>query len=812
MSGKADVGVLFVHGIGDQEEGATVSAWTDALVATLREVLGERAVEVRSAVLGSDASDANAPAHVDLDVYFPNATQAVRWRLAEGWWAKSFSPPRFAELAWWAVFVLPYTILAHFVLKFHRARREGRTVLRRVAGLTRAGALVALVALLLPVLAAVVALIVVLGAVPIPAIRRLAGALQRQLSQTIGDSFVFLGSPARAGAIVDKVARDTTWLAESSSRQVVVAHSQGAEVAFRALRRLQLTGLSRLITLGSGQTKLSTIERAVRSGEQRRVWLAPLGFVVIAASLFSAQRWIARDGWDGVWVYLIYGSVGVSMLAVGIGYASWAPAEPSRALDVHAARGWLDLYATHDPVAGGSVYALRGHRKELISAAVANRMSSLRDHTAYRSNAEGVVARIAAEAARATGTSSDTAELKRRVGARAIRRRRWRVQWLRACRWYALFVGAFLVAAYWDRLDDTGRDVTPALTAVLRLFPVLSIPDQAGDRSDVATAAALLMFLVSALLVYVILAAIWRWWDANEIGLALRRPNPYLPELDRYALWNPEFVVLLEAMAAIALTAVVLASHRDIRMNDLGGTADLAALPLLPIGILIFAVILAAVFRGLTWPLTFTGLVQADRVSPTVRQQYAVLVPYTVALIVLTVFDLALPASPWWLWVGFVGPWVFAYLVTPLLSSSPYVDRALEPLRRAASAPPLRQPPPDTVALQRLRLAMSGDVVPSLRAFVAGPGDDSRARVTASLARVMTSVGRDHLGRDERDQLGALSAAWLDGDAEQVLVGAVGLEEVAERRLATTSADRVRQRLRELRGELAARRGPSAGR
>ena len=186
--------------------------------------------------------------------------------------------------------------------------------------------------------------------------------------------------------------------------------------------------------------------------------------------------------------------------------------------------------------------------------------------------------------------------------------------------------------------------------------------------------------------------------------------------------------------------------------------------------------------------------------------------PYTVALIVLTVFDLALPASPWWLWVGFVGPWVFAYLVTPLLSSSPYVDRALEPLRRAASAPPLRQPPPDTVALQRLRLAMSGDVVPSLRAFVAGPGDDSRARVTASLARVMTSVGRDHLGRDERDQLGALSAAWLDGDAEQVLVGAVGLEEVAERRLATTSADRVRQRLRELRGELAARRGPSAGR
>jgi hypothetical protein len=807
VDAKADVGLLFVHGIGEQERGATVSAWTDTLVGALREALGDDAVEVRAAVLGPDPSDASAPAHVDLDIVLPDAPAVVRWRLAEGWWAETFSPPGFAELAWWAVFVLPYTLLAHFVLRFQSARHQGRSVAYRGVALTRAGLLVALAALLLPLLAVVVALIVVLGAVPIAAIRRLAGALQRRLSQTFGDSFVFLGSPARAGAIVDKVARDARWLSECTSRQIVVAHSQGAEVAFRALRRQQPTTLERFITLGSGQTKLSMIERAVRSGEQRGVWLAPLGFLVIAASLVSAQRWIAREGWDEAWAWLIYVSVGVSMVAVGIGHASAVWRKSPSELDVHATNGWLDLYATHDPVAGGSVYGLRGHSRLLISEPVANQMSTVRDHTAYRSNVEGVVARIATAAACATGGSLYAAGLRRRVGARALRRRAWRVQWLRACRWYALLVGAFLVVAQGDRLADTGRDVTPALSAVLSLLPVLSIPDRADDRSDVATAAALLMFGLSAWLVYVILAAIWRWWDGNEMRAALRPPNPYLPELDRYVLWNLEFVVLLETMVGVALTAVVVGSDRDIGVNDVGGAAEVVTLPLVPVGILILSFFIAPLFFALMWPLTFTRLVRSDRVSPSVRQQAAVLVPYVIALIALAVFDTSLPSNPWWLGIGILGPWLLAYVVTPIVSSSEFVDRVLEPLRRAASAPPRRQPPVGTIARQRLRLALQRDVVPALRAWAAEPGDDSRARVTASLRRATTSVRRDQLAGDERKQLDAVTKAWRDGDAGMALADAVVLEGIAETRLTTTSTDRVRQRVREFRTALTARRG-----
>lgn len=319
-AGLADLGVLLVHGIGQSHSSDTLSRFGEPLVGWIVDWVGEFAtakVEVIDAVLGVEAENPDVPAHTRLALSAPSADgsgiQDSQWLIAESWWAQSFLAPSFAEIATWAVKVVPWTAFYHFHRRLHRAlaRLAGaraqsprRWLAVARACLSVATEFLAVIAALLiaPVVVLVLMLTLALGMIPIPQLRRLVGAVQRGLASTIGDSYALLGPKIGSAGIYGRVARQLAWLEQRSRRVAVVAHSQGAAIAYRvvATRASEKCGL--LVTFGAGIRKLAQIRLLDRSsgGWAWATSLAVIFFVV--AALISRQT---LGIWQGLLLTLI---------------------------------------------------------------------------------------------------------------------------------------------------------------------------------------------------------------------------------------------------------------------------------------------------------------------------------------------------------------------------------------------------------------------------------------------------------------------------------------------------------------------------
>jgi len=167
-----NLGVLFVHGIGTQTRGQTLTAfggpfcrwlqdrcealeesraqsgvavedinsgqqkletvdWTDALVpeappgTVSAECISHRVV-LRETKF-HDPADSAAPAHTKvavLSLHSDNRVSKENWLLAESCWADTFSSPSFADLAQWGFGVLPWIVGSHFAAQIRRRIRE----------------------------------------------------------------------------------------------------------------------------------------------------------------------------------------------------------------------------------------------------------------------------------------------------------------------------------------------------------------------------------------------------------------------------------------------------------------------------------------------------------------------------------------------------------------------------------------------------------------------------------------------------------------------------------------------------------------
>ena len=78
--------------------------------------------------LVDDPADRSAPAHAELRIQrlrIDGSLEMESWLLAESWWAETFIPPGFAELARWGLRIIPWTIGNHFGAHIRRvvARR-----------------------------------------------------------------------------------------------------------------------------------------------------------------------------------------------------------------------------------------------------------------------------------------------------------------------------------------------------------------------------------------------------------------------------------------------------------------------------------------------------------------------------------------------------------------------------------------------------------------------------------------------------------------------------------------------------------------
>ena len=281
---------------GFQTEGRRPEGWVEPDSGLLTQLAEQ--VECGDTVVGrvgltdalvDDPEDRSAPAHAELRIQrqlIDGRSEVESWRLAELWWAETFIPPSFAEVARWGVHVIPWTIGSHFGTQVRRVvagrppewswkqtipwlgwlRRLPMPVFGLFAGLLATPFLLA-------------ALVVLLGVwlLPIPQVKEALLKLQRTIASTLGDNYVFVTHPMEAASIVSQVRRDIAWLAARCNAVAIVAHSQGGAIVHIALKEGVPPKLKLLFTFGSGLKKLeqltsSSSGRSISPRHSSRWW------------------------------------------------------------------------------------------------------------------------------------------------------------------------------------------------------------------------------------------------------------------------------------------------------------------------------------------------------------------------------------------------------------------------------------------------------------------------------------------------------------------------------------------------------------
>ena len=400
---RAEIGVLLVHGIGDQDEADALLSLGEPLIDWLREWLSggghgglsHGKVQVDAARLRAVRTEAVSPAFARVEVVMPHAdalgSDTERWLFAEAWWGNSVQVPNVARLLTWMFTRLPLIVIWHF---FGGQREQaGAAAPKRRFGDVPVPGFVALVAkaLLTPILIVlmqlVVAVALLLWLLPFGAWRQALLDVVRVLTLTLGDSYVLLEQDVQRAALVSRVRRHLQWLQARVHKVVVVAHSQGGAIAHDALAQSEPVAL--FITVGSGLEKLEFL-RLVRD---RRAGLRAAAF---AAPCLVAGVVPLLAGWlDWVPTGTLWGLAPALMLVLACALA-WRLVQVMNVYRVElaellakspVARGdkaatWLDAYATMDLVPMGRASQLP-RDGVVTSVELRNECSLVSDHVSY---------------------------------------------------------------------------------------------------------------------------------------------------------------------------------------------------------------------------------------------------------------------------------------------------------------------------------------------------------------------------------------------------------------------------------------------
>ena len=437
---RCTLGVLFVHGIGEQREGDTLIAFGEPLVAWMREWIGGHGrlafseplsktaraalavhgslpdgVEVTYASLFPSRRQSIDPAHGVVRIRITHdgeRQQCHRWLFAESWWGEQVQPPPVFDLLAWMFSRGPWIALAHAAEhswrfthprytngpRSRRARlleRLDRTGWRHVAWPWAAirFALATLALQLLLLVAAVFALI------PVPVVRRYVSAVLQRATLILGDSYGLVANETQRGAILTRFRETVDWLQARCDKLVIVAHSQGTAVVHEALRAGVITQLPLLVTFGAGLVKLAQLRQCEVS---RRLRLFAAGWIVptaLAAGLLHTwMTWGSGSQIQGLWLVVVSLYMG-SLLCGMAAYYAWAETRTQAATAGAGAtlpHRWVDLYASSDPVPQGP---LTDHLQggAIASERIINRRSVLSDHVSYWKNKPEFVSRVVAE-------------------------------------------------------------------------------------------------------------------------------------------------------------------------------------------------------------------------------------------------------------------------------------------------------------------------------------------------------------------------------------------------------------------------------
>jgi hypothetical protein len=269
--GSHDIGVLYVHGIGDQVRGATLREFGLPLIESAADWLGP------GHVTSGPATDAGPDLPVHGEVTVRSDGRTLRVLTAESWWAAAFRPPNYVALMWWLLSAVPFVVqrAADGGVRRSTSRMDSRRDRASDSGVApRLGHSLVFILLsswrLLQNVVAVVfaisvmAVLIIVGSLTVaprvrasvfgregsmpprrlrPILRLALGATPRWMRNIlvsyIGDSYALLRDRGAAEAMVRHLERDLRWLEEQNpgAPVAIVAHSQGAELARRVVGR-----------------------------------------------------------------------------------------------------------------------------------------------------------------------------------------------------------------------------------------------------------------------------------------------------------------------------------------------------------------------------------------------------------------------------------------------------------------------------------------------------------------------------------------------------------------------------------------------
>ena len=620
---EPDVGVLVVHGIGTQSEGAELRQWVDAVVGYLDAFPGATDGRPGAAVLEPNPDDPFV--RVRTPPFDPaNDATSQSWLVGEAFWADAFDVPNRKQFTAWLVGVASW-FLYLFVVRLWRRFFVDRVHLltglafaasvgwlvsdatsgdvtstswtwlivgtgllavtlarkgRQLGGVVVAATLLVGYPLAGLLVVAVVALWVV-GLLP-GKISEKARATQLNLSQSVGDVYALISSRRREQAMFDAISASAKKLTSALDTTgepkpvVIVAHSQGAALTYRALNRDDglrdaLAGRRvTVITYGAGIVPIHLLEHRLRASKRGwRLLHGAAGLLALLLLAFGLAR-IASDGVDTLTRWVIGAS---AALVAGTFAATWrqerrARCEPETVQvrrrskkgieprehhdgvcvelmspDARQLR-WVDLWAPWDPVPNGPLsvsepcrpspcspdaLAPPAQTDEFVSCRVSNLHQPWRDHVVYRDNPEDVVSRWVGEiATRAVpGLPPGAVERPRLPTATAAAAREWRRRRGRALllgQVAGLVLGIVAVVRQWDRLDDLGRraarrlPLRSAVSGVTDAVPEGFRDVVWGEHRDPSHLQGLLVAAAAVVLTIALASIVVSWWQRTATG------------------------------------------------------------------------------------------------------------------------------------------------------------------------------------------------------------------------------------------------------------------------------------------------------
>jgi hypothetical protein len=445
MTEKHALGVLLVHGIGEQPRGDTLLAFGEPMIQVLGDWVHGRElgrVAVTGSKLSASALESPEPAHAVVGLTLGD--RSTSWLLAESWWAGEFRHPPFTRLAGWLLTVGPWAIISH-------ASRWLRDAPR--AQLPYQALKVVLAIPLSWLMQIVVVLLAVLAWLPIPGLRRAISGFLLRLTGTLGDSYVLLESPVQKTAAIESVRRDVRWLADRCDKVAVVAHSQGAAIARLALAESRHSSVCLFATFGSGVSKLTELE-SLETGAVARLVRTFVAVSLVGLALLPRGLSLTPER-SIIWTLFLVmplAFLGVSIKFVWDQSKAWP--ERARTLSL-SPLDWVDFWATSDPVPNGPL-ARPGVVGQLRSVQVTNRISWFSDHSSYWENRDEFVLPLLDELGRRAGMPLLAEPEPHSVGTLA--RRRTRVWGLVAIRTITALSAIVAVYALRGELAGYGRE------------------------------------------------------------------------------------------------------------------------------------------------------------------------------------------------------------------------------------------------------------------------------------------------------------------------------------------------------------------